>query len=252
LTFQQRSREELEGRVRERTKALETELAEHAGAREHIERLLGRLVTAQEDERARIARDLHDELGQQLTTLRLAIEQHQSSCPVKPAERKELDRALEVTRSLDSEVDFLAWELRPAALDDLGLKVALPRFVKEWAAHHRLEAECRTIVFDSGHLTREAELVFYRIAQESLNNTVKHAHASRIDVIIETRDGTVILVVEDNGIGFDAAKLPEKGIGFAGMRERALLVGASLQVESEPGKGTTIFLRCPVQPTEAP
>jgi len=103
----------------------------------------------------------------------------------------------------------------------------------------------RTSHTDATAIPAPVSAAIYRIAQEALNNILKHAHASRVDVILERRDGSVVLVVEDNGIGFDSseAQLNEIGIGLAGMRERATLIGAVLEVESTPGKGTTIFLR---------
>jgi PAS domain S-box-containing protein len=235
------ARSELEDRVRERTQQLEREIALGANARAHVESLLRRVVTAQEDERARIARDLHDQLGQQLTALRLHLERLRDV----RANPEDIDRALEITQSIDREVDFLAWELRPATLDDLGLSAALPRFLREWSQHYGIAAEFQGPTAVSGQLSRAAETAFYRIAQEALTNVVKHAHASRVDVILERRDGGVVLVVEDDGVGFDTSKhdIKERGIGLAGMHERAALVGATLQIESEPGKGCTIILR---------
>ncbi len=220
----------------------------HARAAAHnsVSGLLKKIVTAQEDERARIARDLHDQLGQQLTALRLTLEQHRerlsASGPVAP----EIERALKLADEIDREVDFLAWEIRPAVLDDLGLAAALPRFVREWSGHYGIAAEYRANGFVSGQISREAEVVFYRVAQEGLNNVAKHAHASRVDVMLESRDSSVVMVVEDDGIGFDQAdtQTRERGIGLAGMRERAGSIDADLQIESAPGDGTSIFLRC--------
>jgi signal transduction histidine kinase len=161
----------------------------------------------------------------------------------------EIANALALAAEIDQAVDFLAWELRPAALDDLGLEAALPRYVSEWSKHVDIAAEFRSGGTRSGQLSRDAEVAFYRVAQEALNNVVKHAHASRVDVILEHRDDTVTLVIEDDGVGFDTTdqQTTEKGMGIVGMRERASLIGAALQVESAPGKGATVFLRCAVQ-----
>jgi len=146
------------------------------------------------------------------------------------------------------DLEFLAWELRPAALDELGLAAALPRFVTEWSAHVGIPAEFRFGGFENGQIPRDAEVAFYRVAQEALNNISKHAHASRADVVLAVNDGEVVLVIEDDGVGFDAAGdgFRASGLGLAGMRERAALAGATLQVESAPGRGTSIFLRRPV------
>jgi signal transduction histidine kinase len=137
-------------------------------------------------------------------------------------------------------------------LDDLGLAAALPRFVEAWAAHVDVKAECRFDGFKPDQLTREVEVAFYRIAQEALNNVSKHAHASRVDVVITARPGQVVLVVEDDGVGFDASHDgPSGGIGLVTMRERATLVGASFDIESVPGKGTSVFVRMPVLQQES-
>src|SRR6185503_1606404 len=125
--------------------------SELAHEQEQVRGLLRALVTAQEDQRRRIARDLHDQLGQQLTALRLTLE-----------------RGLAIVSAVTEEVDFLAWELRPAVLDDLGLAAALPRFIREWSKHYAVDAEFRLSGFAAGHLSKEAEVSYYRIAQEAL------------------------------------------------------------------------------------
>jgi two-component system, chemotaxis family, CheB/CheR fusion protein len=235
---------EMNRRIRDQSDEFEVErLSTHA--------LLRRVVSAQEDERRRISRDLHDSLGQQLTALRLTLERHQRHCPDPNGDSAVAD-ALSLTRSVNEQIDFLASELRPAVLDDLGLDAALPRFVDAWAAHGDVRAECRFDGFTSHQLTPEAEVAFYRIVQEALNNVSKHAHATRVDVVITARAGQVVLVVEDDGIGFDASSDGRTdGIGLVTMRERAMLVGASLEIESIPGKGTSVFVRMPVMPQES-
>ena len=239
----------LEDRVLERTGELRAEVSRHADAQQHIMRLLHRLVTAQEDERSRIARDLHDQLGQLLTALRLAIERHREAHHGGQAD-EEMDRALTLARQIDSEVDFLAWELRPAVLDDLGLIAALPRYLSEWSAHHGISTDFQTIGTLPARLPSDAETTLYRVTQEALTNVVKHAHATRVDVVLEGLRDAVTLVIEDDGVGFDssagAADKTLTGIGLVGMRERATLINATLQVESAPGKGTTVYLRYPI------
>jgi PAS domain S-box-containing protein len=238
----QRAHDDLDNRVRQRTSELESAVQLHAAAKLSVTTLLHRLVTAQEDERRRIARDLHDHFGQQLTTLRLTLERIQQQ---PAATGNDVSRALALTEQIGNDIDLLAWELRPAALDELGLTAALPRFVTEWSGHVGLRAEFRSSGFESGQLSRDAEVVFYRVAQEALNNISKHAHATRADVVLAASDGQVVLVVEDDGIGFDPAieEAAAASIGLAGMRERASLIGATLHIESSPGKGTSVFLR---------
>jgi signal transduction histidine kinase len=125
--------------------------------------------------------------------------------------------------------------------------VALPRYVREWADHYVIEVECKCDSFSTGRLTHEGEVALYRIAQEALTNVAKHAHASRVDVMLESRDDSVLMVVEDDGVGFDPSDLSmrDRGVGLLGMRERAALIDADFQIESNPGDGTSIFVRYP-------
>jgi two-component system, chemotaxis family, CheB/CheR fusion protein len=235
----QDAHDELEERVRLRTSQLQTTLVEQETAKQAVTTLLRRLVSAQEDERHRIARDLHDHFGQQLTALRLALERIQKE-QATGSGNEDVSRALGLTQQIGRDLDFLAWELRPAALDELGLAAALPRFVTEWSAHVGIPAEFRFGGFESGQLPRDAEVAFYRVAQEALNNISKHAHATRADVVLAASDGQVVLVIEDDGVGFELSHDSADGDGFglAGMRERAALIGGTLHVESTPGKGT--------------
>jgi two-component system CheB/CheR fusion protein len=234
-----------DGEGQERARGLEWPSPDGAMAHPDAVR---RIVSAQEMERGRIARDLHDSLGQILTALRLTLEGHHAGAP-----DKDTARALDLANALDREVDFLAWELRPSVLEELGLAAALPRFVQEWSQHYRLRAEYRS-AFEPGQLSPDAEVTFYRVAQEALNNVAKHAKASRVDVMLEARDGSVVLLVEDDGIGFDAAdeQAIARRFGIVGMHERARLAGATLQIESTAGEGTSIFLRCPIHAEPAP
>ncbi len=266
LTAQKRAAEELrithdelERRVSERTSELrlsiETMLAEvkeRRAAEEHARGLVGQLVTAQEDERRRISRDLHDQLGQQLTALRLKLAALRDECRQDEAARSRIEEVQTLAASIDSEVDFLAWELRPTALDDLGLTAALTNFVREWSSHYHIPAEAHVTGFNSAalRLSPETETCLYRIAQEALNNVYKHAQAARVSVILERRGGDAVLVIEDDGVGFDASEATGwedgRGLGLVGMRERAALLGGSVEVESTPGGGTAIFARVPV------
>ena len=183
-----------------------------------------------------------------MTALRLVLEQHVERCDAT----EDVNKALQLARGIDEEVDFLAWELRPAALDDLGLAAALPRYLQEWSDHFAIRGNFQGIGSVAGLLPPAAETTFYRVAQEALNNVSKHAQASRVDVILERRDGLVELVIEDDGVGFDVSSrgIAERGIGLAGMRQRAALANATLLVESTPGKGTTVFLRRQIEQPE--
>jgi PAS domain S-box-containing protein len=233
---------ELETRIEQRTASLREEARMHSDAKEHVTMLVRKLVTSQEDLRRRIARDLHDQLGQELTALQLGLERHQQHCTSDT--NGDLSHVLELTRNINSEIDFLAWELRPAVLDDLGLGAALPKYLREWSRHYGVTAEFRGAEFQRGDLTTDAEIAFYRIAQEALNNVAKHAHANKVAVVLERRDNQVRLTIDDDGVGFavDDPAIEQSGIGLSGMRERAELIDASLDIESSSGNGCAIYL----------
>jgi PAS domain S-box-containing protein len=250
-----RAHEELEIRVKERTAELalaNASLREEMQERERAERarteLLSRLVFAQEDERRRIAREMHDQFGEQLTALGLGIRALKDSCESDPRLALQVGALEKVAQQLDEDVDHLVWELRPTALDDLGLRAALANYVQDWSVRAGVRADLHTTGLSSARLTSEVETTLYRIAQEALNNIAKHARAENVDVILERRPDYVSLIIEDDGIGFDqpAAGSPHQGFGLLGMQERAALVGATVQIESAAGEGTTIIVRMPM------
>jgi signal transduction histidine kinase len=150
-----------------------------------------------------------------------------------------------VAKRLDRDVDQLVWELRPTALDDLGLRAALANYVQDWSQRVGITAKLHTAGLLDERLDTEAETTLYRIAQEALTNVARHAHAGSVDVILERRGDSVMLIVEDDGVGFEAgdSHRPGHGFGLIGMKERAALVGATVEIESAAGKGTTILVR---------
>lgn len=257
-----RSHEELEQRVRERTvelkkanENLQAEIIERRQSEKERIRILQQLVTIQEDERRRIARDLHDQLGQQLTVLRLKLEILKKMCAGDEDLSEQVGEIQNLARLIDWDVDFLAWQMRPTTLDDLGIVAALDQFVQQWSKHFNIEAEFHANRLGTVNLTSEAETHFYRIAQEALNNIFKHARASRVNISLEPRANDTVLIIEDNGIGFEPEnkifkKKGTKGKGLYGMRERAALIGGTLEIESARGKGTTVYVTVPVSSRE--
>ena len=209
--------------------------------------LLTRLVFAQEDERRRIARDMHDQFGEHLTALGLRIGALKAMCADNTQLTREIDALDAIARSLDQDADRLAWELRPTALDDLGLRAALTNYTQDWSARVGIPARLHTSGLLDERLAPDLETTLYRIAQEALNNAAKYLRARHVEVLLERHSDSVSLVVEDDGIGFDAdGGATGRGFGLVGMQERAALVGGTLEIESSPGKGTTVIARIAV------
>ena len=216
--------------------------------------IMQRLLSAQEAERNRIARDLHDHLGQRMTALRLHVEAMAERCGGHDAAAEDFSTLREMTSRIDRDIGYLSWELRPTEIDELGLPDAVRSFVSEWTRHYGVEAEFHSIARaagDDARLPRETETNLYRIVQEALNNIAKHAHARHVTVLLQVRRDFVMLTIEDDGDGFDPSAPRQRGssrgggLGLRGMAERAELMKGSLDVESSPGVGTTILVRVP-------
>jgi signal transduction histidine kinase len=200
------------------------------------------LLAAQEVERRRLARELHDETGQALTSILLGLHALEDTL-----ERDESRVALEHVRVLVAntlqDVRRLAVELRPKALDDFGLVVAIERLTESWSAATAIAVDFTASV-DDGLFSNELATALYRIVQESLTNVVKHAHASHVSILLTRKDESVVAVIEDDGDGFDAAKAA--GDGITGMRERVALLGGRFQIESTRGAGTALVVELPL------
>jgi signal transduction histidine kinase len=205
-----------------------------------------KVVRAQELERRRLARELHDETGQALTSILLELKSLEGA--VETDEGRERTAALrDLVVSTLRDVRRLAVELRPAALDDFGLAAALERLVETYgqqAASIDVDLELR---LGGERLPSEVETTLYRIVQEALTNVTKHAGARRLSVVLTRKEGAVVAVVEDDGAGFDPREPTHDGLGLVGMRERLALVGGRLRVESSPGRGTALVAEVPVR-----
>ena len=211
-------------------------------------KLLHRIISAQEEERKRISRNIHDHLGQQLTALRLML----SALKEQSNPSSQLDQAYSIAERIDSEVDFLAWELRPTVLDDLGLVKALENFVNEWSRYLEIPVEFHSTGLKDKRLSPDIEINLYRIAQEALNNVSKHAQAKHVSLLLEKQGKSVVMIIEDDGDGFETSAkesidINDKRMGLFGMKERVLLVGGTIEIESAVGNGTTIYVRIPVR-----
>jgi two-component system sensor histidine kinase UhpB len=199
-------------------------------------------LAAQEEERARVARDLHDEVNQSLTALLLRLEAARAKAPVELAH--ELAETKALANQAMEELLMLARQLRPTALDDLGLKAALAGHVKELGRRGRINASFDASGDFSG-LPADVQLVVYRVAQEALSNAAQHSGAEHVQVRLVREGDRVELTVGDDGSGFTFDQAA-RGLGISGMRERALLVGGDMQVESRLDSGTLVRLTVPV------
>jgi signal transduction histidine kinase len=202
-----------------------------------------RVVEAQELERARLARELHDETGQALTSILLGLKPLEQQAKSDEA-REAVASVRELVVSTLQNVRRLAVELRPSALDDFGLAAAVERLTDTFRDQSGLDVDLETQLGDE-RLPAEAETTLYRVIQEALTNIVKHSGASRVSVLLQKQTGKVIAIVEDDGAGFDPSSTRADAVGLAGMRERVSLAGGRLQVESSPGAGTTLVAEVP-------
>jgi signal transduction histidine kinase len=214
-----------------------------------LQALIEKIVGVQEDERKRIAQDLHDHLGQMLSVLLLDI---QESFDSRGGSTAAVDSIRKKINTLIDEVRRLAWGLRPAILDDYGLDTALTRYVQEISRTAMIKFDYQYMHADGvpERLPLQVEIVLYRIAQEAITNILRHSCARTASVIFIRGSAETMLLIEDDGKGFTLKK-PEHGaighLGLTGMRERAALIGAAFTVESCPGKGTVIRVKLPAE-----
>ncbi|WP_169516973.1 chemotaxis protein CheB [Azohydromonas australica] len=241
VTEQRHASELLAQRVAERTAALR--------------QLLIHLESVQDEERRRIARELHDGLGQYLSSVALALSALRQS-PDDVAARERLHRLQGLIQELDRELDRIVFILRPTALEDCGLGEGVSAYVQTWSELTGVSTDLELHGLDHGRLTPSVETATFRVVQEALNNVAKYASASRVSLSLERRRGLLVGSIEDDGVGFDAtdATTPVAGRsnwGLLGMQERIEALGGTFAIDSQPGQGTTVLWRLPVASEKA-
>ncbi len=222
----------------------------------------GQIINAQEQERKRIARELHDETSQVLTSLLISLAVLEESITTHEARDRIADTRTLAHQTLRA-IRNLSIDLRPSALDDLGLLPALRWYIKEYQQKCSIEVEFQATGFKE-RLPAEIETALYRIVQESLTNTVRHANARKVCITLKEEVDGVYATISDDGCGFDTQALQKtsvqergaglesgsglgRGLGLIGMQERAVLLDGSLEITSRPGQGTTVEVRIPIQ-----
>ena len=239
-------------RLSEQTnETLARRVRELADANEQLQRLASLVIDAQEEERRRISRELHDDTAQALTAVlvRMRLLARQA---VKDEVREGLLEVLAQTSEALDGVRRMAVDLRPSTLDDLGLVPALESYAREFGERCGLTVRVRARG-DSGRLPRDRELIVYRVAQEALSNVAKHADATHVGIDLRAERGHLVVTVRDDGRGFEVAATlgsRERGLGLFGMHERAQLAGGYLDLRSAPGAGTTVTLVLPLRDDE--
>jgi signal transduction histidine kinase len=219
---------------------------------EQLHGLSQRLIGLQEQERAHLSRELHDEAGQILSALmvRLSLLERETAAPSQW--RAQIAELKQTVIGVLNNLHTLAVKLRPASLDHVGLVTALQQYAEDFGREHNLAVQLDAVEIQNLRLPADTETALFRVVQESLTNAALHARASRVDILLNRRNGCVAVTVEDDGAGFDPAQVVrENRLGLFGMRERVEMLGGSMTVESAPGKGTAIFVEVPYGDTRA-
>ncbi len=253
-----RAHDDLEQRVQRRTTdlaaanvALQREIVERGQAQLMRDEVVRQLITAEEEERQRISRELHDQMGQQLTALLLGLQSLKDTSRGRPKILATLEQLHGIADQIGREVHQLALDLRPTALDDLGLSAALANYSADWAQRTHIAVNFHSNGLDTLRPSLEIETTIYRVVLEALNNVARHAQAKHVSIILERRDNHAIAIVEDDGQGFDTEAVmstlrQEHRLGLLGMHERVAQFGGTLTVESTPGSSTTVIARIPL------
>ncbi len=241
---------QLEQKVLERTQELER-LNEELRRKETLRgQLMVKLITAQEEERKRIARDLHDQLGQALSAMTMGMEAAENALPPQLDALKErlLHAKSLATRALEQTHELIL-DLRPVALDDLGMIAAMRSYAEEHLEPREVQVQV-TVQGSARRLPAELEIMLFRTVQEAINNIANHAAAKRVHLMLDFRDSLVQVTVQDDGRGFNSASVlgagdDRRGFGLLGMQERVALADGTLQIDSQPGRGTRLTITVP-------
>jgi signal transduction histidine kinase len=250
--------QDLEVRIAERTREL-ADLNARLEERERLrQKLLSQVISAQEDERRRVARELHDETSQTLAALGIGVDVALAACgPAVPATVTARLRDLRaLVDRMHAELHRMIVNLRPSVLDDLGLPAAIRWLVEHHVAPAGVSVRCEFSGLDE-RLRPDVETAIFRAVQEALNNVVRHAHAESVLLQAGVADGTLTVEIEDDGAGFDERTVVRtpgsmRGIGLLGIRERMEILGGTALVESQPGSGTRVLLTIPLDPVHTP
>lgn len=227
-------------------------LGEHERHTRQMQQLPRQILQAQEEERQRLARELHDEAAQALTSLLVHLRLLERAHEPEKAQQQ-VQRLRDLTAQALEEVRRVALDLRPTILDDLGLGAALEWRVDEFIQASGIRAKIQVEGLEQ-RLPREVELVFYRVGQEALSNIVRHAQARHVTVALRRENSTLSLEVVDDGLGFSPVSTPlrgPRGLGLLGMRERLAMINGGLTIESEPDRGTRVLACAPLKPDES-
>ena len=249
--------EQLADRAKQLEILVESRTAKLAESNEQLRRemaereaLRRKLLHAQEEERRRIARELHDQMGQNLTALNVGLKSlldRQS----RSGFGNQVQRLQELATQTARDLHRVAVELRPAALDDLGLVKAIRALTETWSTRYGIDVDLEPGGYESAGISSEIETILYRIIQEALNNVAKHSEATRLALVLRRTADHVQAIIEDDGRGFDA-RVPSQSrngsgrLGLLGIQERLGMVGGTLKVESAPKRGTTLLVRIPI------
>ena len=252
--------EQLGDRARQLETLVELRTAKLAQSNEQLRRemaereaLRRKLLYAQEEERRRIARELHDQMGQNLTALNVGLKSLLDR-PSRSGLGSRVQHLQELATQTARDLHRVAVELRPAALDDLGLVKAIRALTETWSTRYGIEVDLEAEQYKPAGISSEIETILYRIIQEALNNVAKHSGATRVALVLRRTADHVHAIIEDDGRGFDARVAPQSGngsgrLGLLGIQERLGIVGGNFKIESAPERGATLLIRIPISKT---